>query len=45
LNYCVYLGFAVAVNALNTLPVVDIWTIPLAALGAALLINPIGTAK
>jgi hypothetical protein len=45
LNYCVYLGFAVAVNALNTLPVVDIWTIPLAALGAALLLNPIDKAK
>jgi hypothetical protein len=45
LNYCVYLGFAIAVNALNTLPVVDIWTIPLAALGAALLINPIGKTK
>jgi hypothetical protein len=41
LNYCIYLGFAYLVNALNTLPVVDIWTIPLAALGAALIINPI----
>ena len=41
LNYCIYLGFAYFVNALNTLPVVDIWTIPLAALGAALIINPI----
>jgi hypothetical protein len=38
LNYCIYLGFAVVVNALNTLPVVDIWTIPLAALGAALIV-------
>jgi hypothetical protein len=37
LNYCIYLGFAVTVNALNTLPVVDIWTLPLAALGAALI--------
>jgi hypothetical protein len=45
LNYCVYLVFAIAVNALNTLPVVDIWTIPLAALGAALLINPINKTK
>jgi hypothetical protein len=41
LNYCVYLVFAFYVNALNTLPVVDIWTIPLAALGAALPINPL----
>lgn len=41
LNYCIYLIFAYVVNALNTLPVVDIWTIPLAALGAALIINPI----
>lgn len=41
LNYCIYLGFAAVVDALNTLPVVDIWTIPLAALGATLIINPI----
>jgi hypothetical protein len=42
LNYCIYLGFAVAVNALNTLPVVDIWTLPLAALGAALIVASYG---
>jgi hypothetical protein len=39
LNYCIYFGFAFSINALNTLPVVDIWTIPLVALGAALILN------
>ena len=37
LNYSIYLAFAYFVKALNTLPVVDIWTIPLLALGIALL--------
>lgn len=45
INYCVYLVFAFYVNALNTLPVVDIWTIPLAALGVALIANPISNVK
>jgi hypothetical protein len=39
LNYCIYLGFAFSINALNTLPVVDIWTIPLVTLGAALILG------
>jgi hypothetical protein len=39
LNYTIYLIFAYFVNALNTLPVVDIWTIPLFALGITLLLN------
>jgi hypothetical protein len=38
-NYCIYFGFAFSINAFNTLPVVDIWTIPLVALGAALILN------
>lgn len=37
LNYVIYLVFAYFVKSLNTLPVVDIWTIPLLALGIALL--------
>lgn len=39
LNYIVYLGFVYYVHSLNTLPVVDIWTIPLLALGIALIFN------
>ncbi|MCW4030655.1 MAG: hypothetical protein NWE92_13550 [Candidatus Bathyarchaeota archaeon] len=37
LNYTIYLGFTYAVGALNTLPLVDIWAVPLLALGAALV--------
>jgi hypothetical protein len=39
LNYTIYLIFVYFVNALNTLPVVDIWTIPLFALGITLILN------
>ena len=39
LNYIIYLGFVYSVHSLNTLPVVDIWTIPLLALGIALIFN------
>lgn len=45
LNYSVYLAFAYFVNTLNTLPVVDIWTIPLLVLGITLLYgsrDPVG---
>jgi len=37
LNYSIYLAFAYFVKTLNTLPLVDIWTIPLLALGIALI--------
>jgi hypothetical protein len=39
LNYAIYLAYTYFVNSLNTLPLVDIWTIPLLPLGVALLIN------
>lgn len=39
LNYVIYLAFVYSVHSLNTLPVVDIWTIPLLALGIALIFN------
>jgi hypothetical protein len=45
LNYIIYLIFAFYVNAINTLPVVDVWTIPLAALGIALIIKPVNSNK
>jgi hypothetical protein len=39
LNYVIYLAYAYSVNVLNTLPLVDIWTIPLLGLGIALFLN------
>lgn len=39
LNYIIYLAYAYTVNVLNTLPLVDIWTIPLLSLGIALFLN------
>jgi len=39
LNYTIYLFYVYTVHSLNTLPVVDIWTLPLLALGIALIVN------
>jgi hypothetical protein len=39
LNYTIYLAFTYIVNSLNTLPLVDIWTIPLLAVGITLILN------
>jgi len=39
LNYTIYLYYVYYVHELNTLPLVDIWTIPLLALGVALIVN------
>jgi hypothetical protein len=39
LNYVIYLAYSYFANTLNTLPLVDIWTIPLLGLGITLLIN------
>ena len=40
LNYVIYLAYAYFVNALNTLPVVDIWTMPLLGLGITVILSP-----
>lgn len=37
LNYTIYLAYVYYVHSLNTLPLVDIWTIPLLALGITLI--------
>jgi hypothetical protein len=39
LNYIIYFAYSYLANTLNTLPLVDIWTIPLLGLGIALVIN------
>ncbi len=39
LNYAVYLFYVYIVNSLNTLPLVDIWTLPLLSVGIALIVN------
>jgi hypothetical protein len=39
LNYSIYLGVSYSTNSLNTLPLVDIWAIPLLGLGIALMLN------
>ena len=39
LNYTIYLIYIVIVNLLNTLPLVDIWTLPLLAVGLTLILN------
>jgi len=39
LNYTLYLAYVYLVGSLNTLPLVDIWTLPLLFLGIALVIN------
>ena len=39
LNYTIYIGYSYFVHSLNTLPLVDIWTVPLFGLGITLLIN------
>jgi hypothetical protein len=44
LNYAIYLAYSYFAGTLNTLPLVDIWTIPLLGLGIALLINAQKTA-
>ena len=37
LNYSVYVVYSYFANSLNTLPLVDVWTVPLLGLGIALL--------
>ena len=39
LNYAIYLVVSYLTNSLNTLPLVDIWAIPLLGLGVSLLLN------
>ena len=39
LNYTIYLGVSYLTNSLNTLPLVDVWTIPLLGLGIAIMLN------
>jgi len=39
LNYTIYFGYVYFVHALNTLPLVDIWTVPLLGLGIMLILN------
>ena len=39
LNYVIYLVVSYLTNSLNTLPLVDIWAIPLFGLGVALMLN------
>jgi hypothetical protein len=39
LNYAVYLVVSYLTDSLNTLPLVDIWAIPLLGLGVALMLN------
>jgi len=39
LNYTIYLFYVYTVHSLNTLPVVDIWTLPLLAVGIVLIVN------
>ena len=39
LNYVIYVIYSYFANSLNSLPLVDVWTIPLLGLGIALLVN------
>ncbi len=39
LNYAIYVIYSYYANSLNSLPLVDVWTIPLLGLGIALIIN------
>lgn len=39
LNYAIYLAYSYFAHSLNTLPLVDVWTVPLLGLGMALLIK------
>jgi hypothetical protein len=39
LNYSIYVIYSYFANSLNSLPLVDVWTIPLLGLGTALIIN------
>ncbi len=39
LNYAIYVFYVYIVHSLNTLPLVDIWTLPLLAVGITLIIN------
>jgi hypothetical protein len=39
LNYAIYLGVSYLTNSLNTLPLVDVWAIPLSGLGITLMLN------
>lgn len=39
LNYSIYVIYSYFVNSLNSLPLVDVWTVPLLGLGIALIIN------
>jgi len=39
LNYIIYVVYSYKANSLNTLPLVDVWTVPLLGLGVALIIN------
>ena len=39
LNYVIYVVYSYFANSLNSLPLVDVWTIPLLGLGVALIIN------
>jgi hypothetical protein len=39
LNYVIYVIYSYLANSLNSLPLVDVWTIPLLGLGIALMIN------
>jgi hypothetical protein len=39
LNYSIYLGVSYLTNSLNTLPLVDIWAIPLLGLGIAIILD------
>ena len=39
LNYVIYIIYSYFANSLNSLPLVDVWTIPLLGLGIALMVN------
>jgi hypothetical protein len=39
LNYSIYVIYSYFANSLNSLPLVDVWTVPLLGLGIALMIN------
>ena len=39
LNYLIYVIYSFFANSLNSLPLVDVWTVPLLGLGVALIIN------
>jgi hypothetical protein len=39
LNYLIYIVYSYYANSLNTLPLVDVWTVPLLGLGVMLILN------